>query len=483
MTLLDEFYNARSVSMQHEAVRRLFASKQIHSAVSEPRFEEQIEELGRTAEESKESEERLLAIATLGRLMTVSKAMRTRIEPLQRRAVASPLPPLRLLPEPDDRGYVVEACRLAEREWLIPFLAAATVEEVGEKNKAREKMVDVLLEKVGSVAGVIGQLGIAFRTWRPQTDAPADSTARRFRLVITALHAIVSSKPCNVGIEVGKQLARATHSALKFNSEQASPKIGIEVADAVLTLIHELIRHRFVIAMDESLYESLAGLRSNVGVMEWNRYVMISKPMALIVEDISQAIALLAVQGRSDEQLFRRLVDATGSEHSARAITKQILATELGIPDHVQAWLSGESASPPPPSELALVAQLQTEFNERQTVAILFREGARLATLAERTRSGILPDVSLLAPSHGGGLESLISQGLAVADLVRGFGYRRQLRLVGEPGEIVDFSAIYHALDHAGVRQVRIIQPAVEELRDGGLRNVVLKAVVEPADS
>lgn len=459
----------------------MFTGKQVHAAVGDARFDQTVQALASAVETPVTNDDRVLALATLCRLATVSKASRSKVEPVIHRAVVTPLPSLRTLTDPDDRGYVADACRFADPTWAVPFLARAALEEVGEKNKARDKMLVVLLEKSGAVVEVLSQLLDALRSWEPGTEAPADSAVRRLRLLTLSLAAAISSVPCLMTPPAGTVLARMSEAAARFSDKRATPKVVTLLADAVLAFTHELIRHRFLLATEPALYDPLPVLRAAMGKATWQRYLNDSQALRTITKDITQAITLLATQGRSDDTLYQRLLDVAGSDEAARRIARGIASSEPGIPPSIHAWLSGTVAPSETSAELTGFATRQRAFDEANDLALLFRDAARLSSMAEQAQKDLLPDVALIAPRQGSRLEILLAQSLAVADAVGGFASRRRLGLVGEPGTTEEFSSERHALDRTGIRRVRIVQPAVEVVAENGIRSIILRAVVEPS--
>jgi hypothetical protein len=70
-----------------------------------------------------------------------------------------------------------------------------------------------------------------------------------------------------------------------------------------------------------------------------------------------------------------------------------------------------------------------------------------------------------------------------VQEVVRLAGVRR-LRVIGQPGEVVTYSPHAHQLTPGGnpAVKVRIVRPLVERTNAMGHSEILVRAVVEPAD-
>ncbi len=462
---------------QHRAFQALLAFKQHHEAAKRAEFEYGLRSLFISAAEGAPFD-RLLALATLGRVAAVVKRLRPTVRERVGAALATPLPELRWLRDPDDRVYVAEALAWTAAPWIVEYASSAAVHEESAE-EARAALVDAAFRASGSVASGLSKLAASLEKWRPDTIDPQKSAARRLRRVLEAVSKVVAADPNrDVGERPGHELALLVRGALAGVGVPTDPEVAREAADAAASAVHDLVRLSFSLATEAETYEALALARSWFTESRWEAVASTSASVALVARDIREALLILARQGIADDGLAAQLQVAAGSRPRARTALAAI-AKLPGVPDNIRVWLvEGRRAGAGRPS---VVESETATLHLTELLADVLVDGQRFRATNAALRNDIMPELSALEPRAARQVERALNFGLAVCDGVDQLGRRRRLRLRSAPGDTVDYSPVEHELTDGGTgaRRVRVVRPVVEAAREDGTTFVVRKGIVE----
>jgi hypothetical protein len=255
------------------------------------------------------------------------------------------------------------------------------------------------------------------------------------------------------------------------------------VAARTLRLTHTLVRIRFSLAADDRAYEPVVHVREWFQPHQWARFLEQCADARPVVRDLREAILLLARQGRTDQQLLKRLELVSGSEVAAQRILAQLVG-EPGVPPEVQAWLIGTVPTHSPVGERSALLMADREASENLALGELLRLCAQVSSAAIHVERSVLPELEILAPDAATPIRSLSARAADLSATVLSFANQRRLKLRGQPGEVVEFSPVEHEMmggPTPGVRWVRLVQPAIEQRLEGGATRLVLRALVEPS--
>ena len=185
--------------------------------------------------------------------------------------------------------------------------------------------------------------------------------------------------------------------------------------------------------------------------------------------------------GLTDDELYRRLVIATGSEERARESAVAIASTVTGLNEDVRRWLSGK-----PGRRESLLARESQELAADEILGELLLELRSLSTHSSGVREDVLPEIQVVAPRLANSLSRLLGTADSAAGKMELLAARRALRTRGEIGAVVEYSALEHEMVggfRPGVRHVRLLTPVVESVFRPEVPRIVRKALVEAHNS
>lgn len=473
--LIEEFAKG-SVQEKYDALRNLIAKRKHHEASKDKQFLSGVDSLLQTAGDTSAPEsERLMSVATLGRLASSVKQLRTTIYRSLESSFAEELPTPSLLTEPDDRSYIGFACEQIKPEWGIDYCAQAAVyEETGEQS--RVAFLTALLSMEPDLSSVLEVLGAVFIDFIPSTEDPGTSTAKRIKRLMAALQGAIAKAMPEPGEEPGRKLFHLCQKAFKDVPAPKKEESLYEAADGIASVVHEMVRLRFSLATEATTYSAIKVIKSMLTAHAWEVSAMKSKAMVLVTQDISEAILILAKQGIADVSLAGELTITSGHKKYAKKQMKKLAQTP-GISSNVKNWLAeGKNESP----EDTKAGESQ-QLSDDSQLADLLVDSMRFNTLENVGREQILPEIEMLDPRLGEGVARLLQSGMAICDAIQSMARRRRLQMRGKPGDEEEYAPIEHEVigDNIGVRRVRIIRPVVEQVRENGVSFVISKGVVE----
>lgn len=477
--LLTDFVSV-DCQRQHAAVRDLLANRKHHAAAADHRFDEGLQALLFAAAQSPKPSERLLALADVMRLSSAMKPLRGRLEQQLPSILKLPLPEPMMLADPDDRKYIARACAIARPQWASEYCARAVIfEEAGEH--ARAAFFTVLADMTSTLDAALRGLIPPMKEWRPATEAPGESVARRLRRVLAAVRKVMDDASIEPGGEPGRAIAELIRAAFTGAPQPSDLKVASETAEEVAGAVHELVRLRFSLATEPSTYEAIRIARNWRPGRLWEAFARDSPVMALLAQDLTEAICILARQGVADEALADLLSIAAGSREQARQ-RMAALAKRPGIHDDVKLWLvDRRNTRKVAQHEIGETATL----NESIQLADLIVDAQRFRGVEATYRREMFPEMEMLQPRQARQLERLLNYALGLCDASESLGRRRGLRLRGMPGDLEDYSPMDHELIEGslGARKVRVLRPVVEQVQEDGTPFVIRKGVVEPVSS
>ena len=476
---LTKIFIQGSTQEKYDALRKLIAARKHHAAAKDKDFQVGIDSLLQTVSDSSaQDKDRLLAVATLGRLASTIKRLRSTIYESLQAGLEKELPEPSLLEEPDDRSYVGYACEQIQPKWGIGYCAQAAIyEETGEQS--RVAFLRALLTMKPDLAGVLIVLNEAIILFSPETEDPGTTVTKRLKRLMAGLQTAMAEIRGEPGENPGKQLALLCRSAFKGNPDSKKEESLVAVVEGIAGVIHEIVRLRFSLAIEATTYSALKVIKTKLSASVWGKKVTKSPAMLQVVQDISEAMLILAKQGISDDSLAGELIIATGNKKTARQRMKQ-LAKMPGVANNVKNWLvEGKNEDPDD-----LVTGESQQLNDDSQLAALLVDALRFQALEDVGREQILPEIEMLDPHLGEGIVRLMQSGVAICDAIGVMARRKNLSVRGNPGEEEEYAPLEHEVvgNSNGVRRVRIIRPVVEQVRENGVSFVISKGLVEKAE-
>lgn len=469
---------SKDVGEQSKTISSLLKTKTLHQFSKSPAFQTLV---GRLAEVGRDirASDRLLAIALLCKMAALVKAQRSQLTRLVEESLEHPLQPLNSLPDPDDRYYLSTFWRFSRPRWAEHYLASSAVHEEGSE-PVRKECIEGLLSGSDSLSSSVDLITEAMKELNFETATPATSKARRLRRVLGALKSSFVSSFKEPGEKIGISFRTLLRETFEKVGIPQPLKLQEELAEESLTLLHEIVRARFVFATSSETYVSINAIVDWFSTADWNDFVERSSAPALIARDLEEGIEMLARAGMPDNALFRFLSLTTGGEREARKRLSLILTRNPALPEEIVAWLQGREIR----KKSLLAAESQVAQID-EGLATLLLDTVLALDVVDHFKQEVLPKMRVLGSEYEAQVESLIGRLSSIANAINALAVSRSLRISGEVGTVVEFSPLQHELTesaHFGTRNVRILRPAIiAQLGDGSSR-VVRKALVERAN-
>lgn len=484
------FPDVASLSEYSEAITSLIRVKTLHSATKSSGFQTFLDS-AKAAISKGTPEDRLLGVALLCKVANSVKSVRDQVSGiLDSDCLTDPLPPLKVLSDPDDRFYAASIWRFIENSWLIEYLALGMLDEESAE-KARRECAEGLLAKTSDLGVAFSMLEKYLSTLalaadnltqdagqRTKRTAPGDSMARRMRRVFAAARESLASNRKAAKEDIGPAFRSFLRKCFEKTGLPRDNVAKTELAKEIFESILQVARSRYALALLSETYSPLITIRDWFSDSEWHELAQeeITRELA---ESIQSAIELLARSGIADKALFDLLVYASGSVHSARAMTAQIIERNSGLSPEAIAWLSGlpTKKSTHLSTESALV-RVDDAIGELMLAAIAATDSANAV------QEDIVPQLAIFQSLPRHLLDTFLSRFARVRSLVAGLCEMRRLETFGTVNAIEEFSPLRHQFEipsDFGARTVRILQPGVLTHTQDGAVQVVQKAMVEPS--
>ena len=478
--LLVKFGNSGNLDEKLSSLTGLIKLRTVHASREDERFIAGLNSIERIAETSSDHDDRLLALAALGRIGTV-KSLRNRIENVLVRILERSIPSVESLKDPDDRYYVASVLHLARGDWVIPYVSDHIVNEK-QAEKARQEFVDVLVQRESTLADVFQHIAVALKELKPETQNPGDSVARRLERIIIALRPKIVSVLIAPGDDLGKTIQNLFTSAFVGVQAPETLEVTYKTAEEATGLVHDIIRTQISTVTDPSIYASIAAVRMWFPKDGWRIFSPQSESVQRLIRNLLDAMTLLAKQQITDIELFDQLIQIVGTREKAMEYTAEIASRHPELDAEVREWLKKGGK--------IRTTRRMTAFDESEQlsadplIAMLMSNAERFANTIESTSEDALAELRIIEPSIAEIVELIINRGKGVLQGVTSLAKKRGLRFRGNIGDVVDYSPTAHELvasDRQGIRKVKIIRPMVERVSAGGTEQIVLKALVEPA--
>lgn len=463
---------------QHNAFRKLIAARKHNEAAKDKRFSAGLERLYQAAGDRTLNElDRLLSLATIGRIASTIKAQKKEIYGRLTELLVDPLSSQQLLDDVDDRAYIGKLCTAVLPPWTAPYAArAVVVEDTGEQ--VRQAFMLALFKASPDLDSAIETLIAHLQEFAPATEEPGNSMAVKLRRIFAALRAAMAEAMPEPGENPGRSLAKLIKAAFAGVASPTKQENVLAAAEDVAGTVHEMVRLRFSLATEAATYHSLLQIKELVPVHAWEKFAKDSTFLSMVATDITEALLILGRQGIIDSSLAERLVTALGNRNRAKT-RLATLAKQPGLSPEVKIWLAEGRTRAVVDGE-AKRGESQLLSDDVQ-LADLLVDAQRFRGAEGVSRHHVLPEIGILNPGVVSEIERLLNYGLGLCDAINSLANLRGLRVRGNPGEVEDYAPLEHELidGGGGARRVRLIRPAVEQLRSNGVPFVLRKGIVE----
>jgi hypothetical protein len=475
-----QFAYAADAIQRQDALRSLVRTKAIHKLCLTPPFEASVRHIADMAISGENDIDRLIAISQISRIHAVVKKLRTEYEPILRNILLKPVPVIDRKIEAEDRYYVARSLEFADKTWARDFLVDAILAEESAE-KYREECVRVFLGFVPDISELLKTAYLTIERRSPLEGLSSDSVARRLKRVFHAIsvHALNS----NIGVSdaFGEQLNGLLRLAFRKSGHPTEFEVRRDLANVVLTLIHESIRANFSLSSQPNTYLASSVLRSWFIESQWPSSV--ETAVADLEADIGRSFVILAKQGVADNELLKQLKNLSGSNRRAMMMTTSIADNNEGIPSNLDQWLRKlGSVQMDQSSELMAESSM---LSLDQNLAFLLLETISLNRDLSSHSEVLATALRVFEPLQSDNFEKIVAKSRTIIDDIEAMSRKRSLRIRGNVGDVVEYTSSEHEISRPedfGERYVCIIRPGVERSKSGRY-DVVIKALVEASEA
>lgn len=470
------FATTQDLQQRYQALSDLMTLKAVPKQADDPRFGQGLANWqALLVNESTADAGRLLAIAELIRAGQMVSKLKPMLGKMIAPGFAKPLPSASLLKEATDRLNLARACSLMPGDWLPAYLAQSIAEEeTGEK--ARAEAMNVLMNRVSSVAEALSLLAEAFANVRIQTESPADSLARRLTRTLAVMRPVLLTTFIEVGEEPGARLDNLLRLALRSAGRPQEEKVQLDMTREVALTIHDLVRAHFSIATEAETFSALKYCRGLFTSSSWPAEVR--ETMEFVVQDVCEALIMLGRQDIPNQGLLDQLELVCGNKDRARGVSTQLATKHTELPERIRDWLKRGRLVQTVSASYTLEESLLRATEPYIGLALI--EARRLKD-QEDTARRIVSTLEIFDPTLAPDVQDYLAQTTSTIGAVEEVAKRREIDLLGTLGEEIEFAPKYfEPIGPVAGRTVKVRRPAiVRRSLDGMPSEVVLKGLVE----
>lgn len=465
-----------TITDRANALTDLLNEKALTKAARLPAFRVGMEALVRSATSPDNQLGRLHALAQLARISQAARGLTSDVAGTAKPALVHELPPASLAKDAEERWYIAKALAWADGDWVLPYSLRAIASEPPTADKVRAEFMAVAFSRASDLASLFAGLRDAFCNERPDTEAPADSLAKRLAKALAALREEVVNSRLPSGSEVGKRFGEITSKSLGSLGMPSEDGTRVSLARELVLGTYDLVRTRFSLSTDADTYTALRYAKRLVGSGSWPKELR--PDLDLLAASLLESLLLIAKQGLMPQSLREYLELAVNYRERADALLRSLADDHPELDEKVRAWLRGVRT--------VAASASTTLVNESQELRSdpLLAEALLDAGQAEEALSSLVAIVSAvrgLDPARASELEGMADRVRAYIRSVRELAQSRRIGILGSVGADIDYAPKYFALTGAVSRpRMRVVRPAVIRVeRDASPGEVIVKGLVE----
>ena len=417
-------------------------------------------------------EKNVLTLAELGRLHSSIRSNREWISALAARLLSVDAPASFQYGDGDQRHHAAVAVAVSGVPVDPGVLARAIVEEE-KAEKARRVWVGALLEK----AALSEVFECITRTLVEMDRMSGESRSLRLQRILEAFNDQFTQTNVQIDESFSSGFRNFVAKAF-FNIPR--PREYRQSTMAVEELVRvsiQLIRLKFRLGADPDFYRAVALSERWLPEGGWMRLTGTSAGMKQLRRNLLEGLLLLLELGKPDDALL----EAHRGLSPGRKFAQEELCKAEKSANNLSADLRRWLASGGTRKMMAKSAELDETDDLSIAMAMIVADNLRHR--ADAGIDTILDDIRFKAPLHFDTITRVVDLARQLIDRVTFLADRRQLRLFGSPGEVVDFSPhAYRLPDNRPLtRRVQVQSPGVEKQGRSASR-VIVPALVEAVD-
>ena len=292
-------------------------------------------------------------------------------------------------------------------------------------------------------------------------ESPRNRSSRLQRL-LKAVRSALDDDQVELGDRLPSAMAELVAKGFYGVERPVQFPSSAKAVEDLMSLTRQVIRIDLRLLTEPAIYDSTRRASSWLPGGGWPRYTKSAVGAANLRKTLLDGLVILLKQRNPNRALLDSHQMLSSNRRAALAELKAAAEADREIPPDEREWLaSGGERS---------VARAEQEVTDSDNLAIA------MALLAVEA----LARCDLVANADRDGVtEELASRATDVRERTLSVARRRNLRVFGEPGEVVKFSPTAHRLTNsdAAPDDVRIVEPGVESVGRHGAR-VVVQALV-----
>ena len=451
-----------------EIVTDALKAKVHHDLAKLPQFQEHISDL--TAHAAVQGNEQFVsALAELGRLHSSTRSKCEWVPILTARLLSAGVPASFQHGDGDQRHHAAVAVTASGIPVEPDVLAKAVVEE-DKGEKARRVWIRALLERV--------PLSEIFRCMaRALTEIDGMSAQSRSHRLQHLLE-VLNDQLIRVDIQVDENLCGCfRHFIAKAFANVPRPQeyrtSALTVEELIKTAI-QLIRFKFRLGAEPDFYRAVALAERWLPDGGWIRLTGASAGLKQLREILLEGLLLLLEQGKPDDELLKAHRALSPDKKFAQKELSESERSARNLPSKLRRWLVSGGA------KVVETKPVELDESDDLSIAMAMIVANDLRHRTEVSMDAMLDDLRFRAPVHVNTITGVVDLTRQLIDRVSFLADRRQLRLFGSPGEVVDFSPHAYRLpaDAPLARRVQVRSPGVEK-RGRSSSRIVVPALVE----
>lgn len=471
--LLERFSGGPTVEDRWTAARQLMAVRELVRVVDRPEFQTGFKALGQEAKTG-EGIERLLAVELLVRLSSFVKKLKPEASNLLKDALEEQLPLLSLVAEAKDlpdgakpaeiRENVALSLTHASNDWVLHYILRAFAEE-DRSRRCRLELARQLASREKSIDRWLEALAEESQLRSLSKNSGVDSAVTKLRDLAKSLAETIRKNRDQLtgSMAAGQALAHLSARTVQLSRRAPIPSHLDSAAVEVAGLLDELLTALPGLSAEPKAYAVVEIFRNWWQPLPYPE--RLQQALAPIVDKLLGRITSLAREKKLSEDLSLRLRQALGNPEEATRMLAQIADRETGLAPEIHDWLRGKKRTTSAAAG-ALRRALQSVSSEDIIAAIapLFLEAEEAVASFEKDSP-----------------EEMADHLRRLATRIRSLATHRGLEIVGEPGEVVQYSPSAHeTLTGIIPREpsVQILRPMVIRRRQDGGEDILVKALV-----
>lgn len=451
-----------------EVITDALKAKVHHDLVKLPEFRERLALL--TAHIADQGDEQItLALAELGRLHSSIRSKCEWASALAAQLLSVDAPASFQHGDGDQRHHAAIAV-VASGVLVDPDTLARAVVEEEKGERARRVWVRALLERA-PLSEVFKSMT---RTIIEIDDMSGQSRSLRLQRILEALNDQFIQADIRIDESLCdgfRQFVAKAFANVSRPQEYRTSAVAVE--ELVKTTI-QLIRFRFRLGAESDLYRAVALAERWLPDGGWIRLTGASAGLKQLRGILLEGLLLLLEQGKPDNELLEAHRALSPNKKFAQKELSESETSARNVSPELRRWLASGGAM------ASVTKSVELDETDDLSIAMAMIVADDLRHRTDASVGAMLNDLRFKAPIHADTIMGVVDLTKQLIDRVNFLADRRQLRLFGSPGEIVDFSPhAYRLPDDAPLtRRVQVQSPGVEKCSRSASR-VIVPALVE----